>query len=174
MKKILNLLALCTITYAVNSQAQWGNENEYVDDNTNLPTTFIVGDMTMHTCPSGFMSGFHKSKNDLLCLHKYGNLTRSSAIDDHITNRLGMHACSPGSAMVGIHVDNNVLKCGSPGIPGAPGWPYGSRIDTNSEFVSYGGAGTLRYGMHACPEGWVMTGIHVVGNRFLCSMIVPN
>jgi hypothetical protein len=170
MKKIFNLLALCIVAFAINSQAQIFNENEYVDDNTVLPLTFTVGDMRMHTCPTGFMSGFHERKNDLLCLHKYNGLTHYAAMDDYSTMRLGMHACAPGSAMVGIHVRNNVLKCASTG-PQYIGWPSSSKIDTNSEFVSYGGAGTLRYGMHACPEGWVMTGVHVIGNRFLCSFV---
>ncbi len=161
------LFAISALIFSINSYAQF-NANEYVDDKT-----VSTGDlMPMHICPVGFMSGFHEHKNDLLCLHNNGNLDRAGALNDHITNRSGMHACPLGSAMVGIHVKNNVLKCGIPGIPGTDGWPYPKKIDTNSEYISYGGAGSLRYGMHACPEGWVMTGIHVVGNRFLCSLVV--
>jgi ferredoxin len=114
----------------------------------------------MHVCPTGHMSGFHKHNNDLLCYTSGVISNVAFSEDDYNTTRSGMHACPEGTAMVGIHVDHDVLKCAGGGI-----------IVSNSEYISYGGAGSLRYGMHACPEGWIMTGIHVVGNRFLCSWL---
>ena len=163
---IIFTLSILTIANTANSQTLpypipvTGPTYEYVDDNTNITINF----QKMHTCPIGFMSGFHEHKNDLLCFSNYGSVWRvGDGTDNFITRRSGMHACGLGTAMVGIHVRDDVLRCSTP--------EGGRRIDTNSEFVSFGGAGTLRYGMHACPEGWVMTGIHVVGNRFLCSLI---
>lgn len=149
---------------------------EFVDDGT-LSTT----GKRMHVCADGFMSGIHEKKNDLLCaledlapevilpdfpspdpLPNYNPM-----MDDYKTKREGMHACPLGMAMVGIHVKDNVLKCRRPrddyfGFVGI--------LVQQSEFVHLPPTSQfLRFGMHACPVGYVMTGVHIKGNLLLCT-----
>lgn len=63
-----------------------------------------------------------------------------------------MHCCPPGSAMIGVHVKNNVFKC----KPLALFFP--PRLDQS----------TFRNGMHACPQGEIMVGLHANLNRLAC------
>jgi len=57
--------------------------------------------------------------------------------------------------MIGAHVDNNVFKCAQ--LQTSPGYRY---LD----------AGTQRNGMHACPYGSVMAGLHVDRNLLACQL----
>jgi len=64
-----------------------------------------------------------------------------------------MHCCPPGTAMVGVHVIDNVLKCEL--IVLTQGQPF-------ADF------GTQRNDMHACPYGSIMVGLHVERNVLAC------
>lgn len=79
-------------------------------------------------------------------------------------NYYNMHTCQYG-AMVGIHVGRNELACETMFLDGHraanahfEGASSGSNIDTD----------TLRSGMHACPTGRIMHGIHENKNELLC------
>lgn len=161
MKHVLKALVQCLFLSALSLSAHsqfTDTKQEYVDDNT-LATAGKI----MHVCPSGYMSGFHEKKNDLLCFRQGApSYVNSGFVDDYNTLRFGMHACPLGMAMVGIHVKDNVLKCAQ---------LHNSLVVQYSEYLNYDGGPNLRYNMHACPEGWVMTGIHVKKNIFLCSQL---
>lgn len=70
----------------------------------------------------------------------------------------GMIACSPGYAMAGFDEENNNLLCRRV-------MPEGEEtfIETSVD------SGTVRLGMHACPQGTYMRGVHIEDNRYLCS-----
>jgi hypothetical protein len=122
----------------------------------------------IHICRGGsFMTGVHVKDNRFLCEDgiKYPRGRRYSPSDikvnrtpDHGPARHyqshGMAACPPGTAMVGLHEDRNVLLC-------AP-------LETTELFVD---SHTQRLGMHACPKGSVMVGIHVGRNLLLCGRL---
>lgn len=71
---------------------------------------------------------------------------------------VAMHCCPDGTAMIGIHVGNNILKCATVlfGFTGAP------TLD----------GGTGRNDMHACPSGQLMVGVHVGRNLLACQQPV--
>ena len=132
---------------------------EWVDDRSASPAGM---GKSMHYCPDGFMVGLHVRKNDFLC-RLPGMPSSIQPFDDRDTARWDMHACPYGTAMVGLHVSDNVLKCAS--IQNLGNMIYWR------EFLSLspeGVTGQVRYGMHACPIGSYMVGVHVRGNAFLC------
>lgn len=124
---------------------------EFVDDAT--ASTF---GKSMHICGVGLMSGLHVVNNELLCNIVARN---NPGFDDTNTARSGMHACPLGTAMMGAHIGDNVLKCGI---------PLAGSLLVSTEYQD---SGTVRAGMHACPDGWVMTGVHAGNNVFLCTQL---
>jgi hypothetical protein len=167
-------LGLMTPAYAQNLPADL-QANEYQDPPPNSAgPTSITG---MHGCDGPhLMSGIHVGNNLLLCLGNpaslandvkrrtdYGNVTTINLDGGGI---LGMHTCnltqnqnSGGNgpeAMKGIHVGSNILLCVP--IPIDLATLHG---DTTTAPV--------RGGMHACPPGEVMVGIHVDRNVLACA-----
>lgn len=122
---------------------------EYVDEDTLSSSGKI-----MHICGVGLMTGLHVKHNDLLCT---GVSREYPGLDDFSTSRHGMHACPLGTAMMGIHVKDNVLKCSIP--------THGT-LELGTEHVD---SSTERSNMKACPSGYVMTGVHVKHNDVLCT-----
>jgi hypothetical protein len=126
-------------------------EREYVDDNTQS-----TSGKSMHICGVGLMSGMHLARNDLLC----NLLPRAEpGFDDWYTQRSGMHACPVGTAMMGIHTADNVLRCSI---------PTNKTLLIGTEYVE---SSIQRAGMNTCPKGWVMTGVHASSNLFLCTQL---
>lgn len=145
---------LClTATFLIATQAY--GFSEHIDDNT-LSTT----GKKMHVCNTGYMSGIHVHHNDLLCATD----SPIAGFDDYNTKRADMHACPQGSIMIGIHVDDNVLKC-SYISPQARTYPEYEIISLSTS------PNIIRFGMHACPVGYVMTGVHVRSNVLLCNKL---
>ena len=99
------------------------------------------------------MSGVHIDSNKLLCLgvgsSAGGDVYRYIDNGTQTTiNGLQMHTCQTGFAMKGIYAQGwDTLLCTQANLGGIHG-------DDN----------TQRLGMHACPAGEVMVGIHVARN----------
>lgn len=65
-----------------------------------------------------------------------------------------MHCCPAGTAMVGIHVNDNVLDC--------------AFLEAGFTTTRILDAGTNRNDMHACPFGYLMVGVHVQRDLLAC------
>jgi hypothetical protein len=85
---------------------------------------------------------------------QYDNAAKDTLCNPSEVGGVSMHCCPDGMAMIGIHVNQNVLKC-APLLTGFSGRPH---LD----------ADTNRNGMHACPFGQLMVGIHVARNFLAC------
>jgi len=159
------ILVICLVAGTFVGQAVAG---EFVDTGTQTGVAVrwdIRGNLNTHMCRGGaFMVGVHVGKNYFLCNDAFGFLGTTyqpSDLEPNYDPKTGgryashsMAACPPGKAMVGLHVDKNVLLC-------AP-------LKMRDLFVD---AHTERVGMHACPEGSVMVGIHVGRNLLLCGRL---
>ncbi|WP_431052099.1 hypothetical protein [Roseateles sp. L2-2] len=175
--KIKLLAFLATVLMSMPSWAQpaWGQHNlwyfslpvgqEYIDYDSSQAIQFQVW---IHVCGGsgstpdtarnigGYMVGLHVKDNKFLCA-KMGS-EHYTARDDFSTRRQGMHACPVGSAMVGINVNHDVLRCAVP--------VDGRILHPETERAADWGS---RSGMHSCPPGWVMTGVHVNNNIHMCT-----
>lgn len=109
----------------------------------------------MHACPEGMaMTGLNVRSNILACAPVSGSTPRF--VDISTVREAGgvqMRSC-PDTPVAGIHVSRNLLLCGSGSSSG--NGPY---LDTS----------TQRHGMHSCPQGQFITGIHVRNNLLRCS-----
>ena len=162
LTRLLVTGALILDLAAASASAQVGNE--YTDNpsspllNSSGPTT-LVG---MHACDGPhLMSGVHIADNKLLCLgvgssaagdiYRYVDNGTETTIDG-----LKMHTCQAGFAMKGIY---------------AAGWDTLLCTQANLGPV-HGDDNTQRMGMHACPPGQVMVGIHVARNILACAPVL--
>ncbi|EWH10764.1 hypothetical protein DS2_06926 [Catenovulum agarivorans DS-2] len=97
MLKTIGIIALTTLATFL-SQAV-----EIVDRNTDS-----TSGKQMHICGVGVMSGLNVNKNRLLCNVVVREMP---SLDDYSNSRLGMHVCSLGTEMLGIHVNDNEFLC---------------------------------------------------------------
>ena len=158
---------------------------EILDPGPTKPFRTLRG--TIRGCPDGFaVSGIHAGNNVLLCMRMLrpgyqlstvatpsaGN-TATSRFTPATQPALGyrgpdFHWCGPNRFMVGIDLQNqtNTLLCSvwsaSPPVSG------GLRL-----VVDQPPAATQRNGLHACPQGWALVGVHLEQNIFLCGEVVP-
>lgn len=71
-----------------------------------------------------------------------------------VVGGVAMHCCPSGTAMIGIHVDRNVLKC--------------AQLTAGFTNIRTLDALTVRNDMHACPFGQLMVGVRVDRNLLAC------
>ena len=118
-----------------------------------------VGGASMHCCPPGTaMLGAHVDKNVFKCASV--PLVGSPFLDIG-TQRSSMHACPFGSVMIGLQGDRNQLACQTTAEAITAEFVDCCTQDTNPNRAVAS--------LHACPEGgWVMAGIHIDRNQFLC------
>lgn len=114
----------------------------------------------MHSCPVGtFVVGVHLERNELLCSSNFGGYEAVDEVTDNSTQMTGwhpdgdgtMHGCPAGMGVTGVY-GGDLLNCAplsrSPSL----------FVDKNTQIM----------GMHACPEGTVMAGLHASRNWLLC------
>lgn len=91
---------------------------------------------------------------------------------DASTQRNGMHSCPPGYAVSGVHVDQNLLLCDGNQIfaqRGIRGPFLGNEVIDEPGHTFHQRPYTNGRTMHWCGPGRVVTGVHVLGNKFACS-----
>ena len=101
--------------------APLGVANGIVDAGNQMTFTYDGAAHRVHTCPNNtVMTGWYKRKNWLVCSTVAGGLNGSKFTDagtqeaepDH--QERSLHACLPGTYMVGIQDSDDVLICQSP------------------------------------------------------------
>lgn len=165
--------------------------NEIV--NRGATKTYRLG---VRACPVGHaMSGLHAANDELLCLRmQRTGYTLGAPVKDAgmtATNQYPggryapmavqtsggtllqqfqgpeFHFCGDRRVMVGIDPGANTFLCSEwtrSGDAGLVGGGLGTVLDLPPGV-------TVRAGMHACPPGSAMMGIHVDGNIFLCGTV---
>jgi hypothetical protein len=78
------------------------------------------------------------------------------------TVRQGMHACPEGRYVTGVQDAKNLFLCST-----FPGASYVAIINEHIE-PFFGTIPHSEQGMHACPKGSVMSGLHTSTNQLLC------
>ncbi len=95
--------------------------NAVVDAGNHMTFTYDGSSHRVHTCPNNtVMTGWYKKNNWLVCSTVAGHLNGSKFTDagtqeaepDH--EERSVHACLPGTYMVGIQDSDDVLICQSP------------------------------------------------------------
>lgn len=134
--------------------------------------------LMLHKCGgSSFMVGVHVKMNQFLCEDGIGWFGTAYQPSDLTVNAMppklferyqshGMAACPPGKAMVGLHAARNVLLC-------APLQMTDLFVDSHTYRTTGSGRpiGRPMSGMHTCPKGSVMVGIHDARDLLLCGRV---
>jgi len=131
---------------------------------------------TMHCCPQGAgLVGVDVDHNIIECNAGLWDVTEGPPFLDTGTQCSDgkgghMHCCPPGTAMVGLEVNENYLACAKSNDA-----PYDSTYYDGPGFPNFTQTGSPDT-MHVCfsatefgySNGWLMQGIEVNENTFLC------
>lgn len=158
-----------------------------------VPNSAIVGiryDMGFDLCVELDPQYYLPTESYFRSAGRDGNLPDSqypsTATGPYRTNYAGpsMHWCGPGAYLVNYSGENNIFICGelrprqgtiAPEPPlqtlvaDGPA-PFVINQFTVVPFEHNGTRGEL----HACPEGYIVVGLHLDANVFLCGLIYPR
>ncbi len=135
----------------------------------------------VHICPDGKqVNGIHVANNVYRCTGTVGLTQGALIIDgdnepptacevsDGSGNKLAMHCCPSGTAIVGVHIGNNWLVCGA--------------LDQQAIATYAGKLGVTQrvdppptgHYLHECPKNMPMLGFHEGRNLLLCLAVGPE
>ncbi|HEX6576562.1 MAG TPA: hypothetical protein VF042_16455 [Gemmatimonadaceae bacterium] len=108
----------------------------------------------VRSCPVNMhVVGVDLDGNRLLCSDSFGPYEPAAVFETLSGNRdlSSTRACREGYAVTGVSPVRNSVACSHAGL-----------------MESFTDATTMRMGMHACPTGTVVIGVHLRGNGLLC------